>query len=66
MAMTLRLDPADAAALRETAAREHLSQHEVVLRAVRAYTSGRQRRLEDAIARVTERDAEALDRLGKA
>jgi predicted transcriptional regulator len=64
--MTLRLSDDDAAALRETAEREHLSQHEVAVRAIRAYTSGRQSRLEAAVARVAERDAELLDRLGKA
>jgi predicted transcriptional regulator len=65
MAMTLRLDNDDDAALAATAAREHLSKHEVVVRAVRAYTSGRQQRLDAAIERVATRDAEALRRLGE-
>ena len=66
MAMTLRLSPEDDAAVEQTALREHISKQEVIVRAVRAYTSNRQQRLESSIARVVERDAEALDRLGKA
>lgn len=65
MAMTLRLTEEDDAALTAAAEREHTSKHEVVLRAVRAYTSGRQQRLEAATARVMERDASLLDRLSK-
>lgn len=66
MAMTLRLDEADDAALAATAAREHISKHEVVLRAIRAYTGGRQQRLDAAIERVVTRDASLLERLGNA
>jgi len=65
MAMTLRLNEEDDAALTAAAEREHTSKHEVVLRAVRAYTSGRQQRLEAATARVIERDRSLLDRLGQ-
>jgi len=64
--MTLRLSPEDDAAVEQTAFREHISKQEVIVRAVRAYTSNRQQRLESSIARVVERDADALDRLGKA
>ena len=63
--MTLRLSDADDAALTAAAEREHTSKHEVVLRALREYTSGRQRRLEAATARVLDRDAELLDRLAQ-
>lgn len=66
MAMTLRLSEADDQAVEAMAAREHISKHEVVARAVRAYTSDRQRRLDAAIGRVAARDAELLDRLGQA
>lgn len=66
MAMTLRLSPEDDAAVQQAAFREHISKQEVIVRAVRAYTSSRQQRLETSITRVVERDAEALDRLGKA
>lgn len=65
MAMTLRLTEEDDAALTAAAEREHTSKHDVVLRAVRAYTSGRQQRLEAATARVIERDHSLLDRLSK-
>ena len=66
MAMTLRLDEDDDRAVAATAAREHLSKHEVVVRAVRAYTGSRQSRLDAAINHVVTRDAELLERLGKA
>jgi hypothetical protein len=65
MAMTLRLTEQDDAALTAAAEREHTSKHEVVLRALRAYTSGRQQRLEAATSRVVERDAGLLDRLSQ-
>lgn len=64
--MTLRLDEADDRAVTETARREGLSKHEVVVRAVRAYTDERQARLDAAITRVVTRDRELLDRLGEA
>lgn len=66
MAMTLRLDEDDDRAVAATAAREHLSKHEVIVRAVRAYTGSRQARLDAAIDHVVTRDGELLDRLGKA
>ena len=65
MAMTLRLTDEDDAALTAAAEREHTSKHELVLRALRAYTSGRQQRLEAATSRVMARDAGLLDRLSK-
>jgi predicted transcriptional regulator len=65
MAMTLRLTEEDDAALTAMAQREHASKHEIVLRALRQYTGGRQQRLEAATARVVERDRELLDRLGQ-
>ena len=46
--------------------REHRSKHEVIVRAVRAYTGSRQNRLDTAIDHVVTRDRELLDRLGKA
>lgn len=66
MAMTLRLTEDDDRALADVAAREKISKHEVVLRALRAYTAERDTRLQRAIMRVVDRDSEALDRLGKA
>ena len=62
--MTLRLTEEDDAALTAVAQREHTSKHEVVLRALREYTGGRQQRLEAATARVLQRDGALLDRLG--
>ena len=64
MAMTLRLDDADDAAVAAAAARDGLSKHEVIVRAVRAYTSEREARLDAAIKHVVARDAALLDRLG--
>lgn len=64
--MTPRPDEDDDRAVTATAAREHTSKHDVEVRAARAYTSGRTRRLDDAIDRVVQRDAELLGRLGKA
>jgi predicted transcriptional regulator len=64
--MTLRLDDDDDRAVAATAAREHLSKHEVIVRAVRAYTGSRQTRLDTAIDHVVTRDRDLLDRLGKA
>ena len=66
MAMTLRLNDDDEAAVAATAEREHTSKHEVIVRAVRAYTSGRERRLQQEIQRAVSDNAELLDRLGKA
>ncbi len=66
MAMTLRLNDEQTAALRETAKREHRSMHDVALQAVVAYTSARTRRRDELLAEILVENAESLDRLGKA
>jgi hypothetical protein len=65
MAMTLRLNDEDTAALRVKAAEEEVSMHEVIVRAVRLYTSDRKVRLRAAIERVVTEDAELLERLSR-
>lgn len=64
MAMTLRLSEELDAALRETAAREGRSLHEVVVLALEDYTSKREKKRDALIARVMSEDSEALERLG--
>lgn len=65
MAMTLRLSDEDAAALRETAEREHRSMHEVAVDAISRYTRQRTERRDEALARIVTEDAELLRRLAE-
>lgn len=65
MAMTLRLSDDDDRALSAAAQREGLSKHEVVLRAVRAYTGDHRDQVLQAARRVAQRDANLLRRLGE-
>ncbi len=65
MAMTLRLDEAETAALRRTAEHEGRSMQEVAKTAIAEYIARRPQRLRDAIDRVRVEDAELLDRLGR-
>lgn len=65
MAMTLRLNDEDLAAVRVKAAEEEVSMHEVIVRAVRLYTNDRKVRLRAAIERVVTEDAELLERLSR-
>lgn len=66
MAMTLRLNGEDDAAVTAIALREGTSKHDVIVRAVRRYASERSDALEVAITRVEMRDAALLDRLAQA
>ncbi|GAA3800921.1 ribbon-helix-helix protein, CopG family [Cellulomonas soli] len=63
MATTLRLPPELQARLKETAAREHRSEHAVIVEAIERYTADRDRRRDIALARVLERDQAILDAL---
>jgi len=65
MAMNLRLDDDELAALRRRAEQEGRSMQEVAKAAIREYVSGRPDRLRVAIDRVRTEDAELLDRLSK-
>ncbi|WP_040282450.1 FitA-like ribbon-helix-helix domain-containing protein [Tessaracoccus massiliensis] len=65
MAMNLRLDDAEAAALRKQAAVEGRSMNDVVRSALHEYISHRRTRLTSAIERVRTEDAELLARLAK-
>ena len=65
MAMNLRLDDEEMAALRRTAEREGRSMQEVAKAAINDYLSRRPDRLRGAIERVRTEDAELLDRLSK-
>lgn len=65
MAMTLRLDDAQTAALRERAESEGCSMQAVAKRAIDQYLSDRDDRIAQAIAQVANQDAELLDRLSK-
>jgi hypothetical protein len=65
VAMNLRLNDEETAALRRKAAQEGRSMQEVAKAAIAEYVSDRPRRLRDAIARVRDEDAELLDRLGR-
>lgn len=65
MAMNLRLDDAELAALRRKAEQEGRSMQEVAKAAISEYVSGRPARLRAAIERVRTEDAELLDRLSK-
>ncbi len=67
MAMTLRLDDRETAALRAQAAREGRSMQELARQAVRDYVerSDRRRRLDEVLDRELPRYADALERLGR-
>lgn len=64
MAMTLRLTPEEAAALRAAARREHRSMQDVAREAIAVYVSSRPRRREEHLTRIVAEDAELLRRLG--
>ena len=63
--MNLRLTEAETEALRRKAEQEGRSMQEVARAAIAAYVSDRPRRLQAAIARVREEDAELIERLGR-
>jgi hypothetical protein len=65
MAMNLRLTQAETEALRRKAAEEGRSMQEVARAAIAQYVRDRPARLQAAIARVREEDAELLERLGE-
>lgn len=67
MAMTLRLDDRETAALRAQAAREGRSMQELARQAVRDYVerSDRRRRVDEVLDRELPRYADALERLGR-
>jgi predicted transcriptional regulator len=65
MAMNLRLSEAETEALRHKAEQEGRSMQEVARDAIAAYVSDRPQRLQSAIARVREEDAELIERLGR-
>jgi predicted transcriptional regulator len=65
MAMNLRLDDEEMAALRRRAEQEGRSMQEVAKAAINDYLTRRQYRLHAAIERVRTEDAELLDRLSK-
>ena len=65
MAMNLRLTPEQTAGLRAAAEQDGISMQEAALAAVNAYIARRPQRLADAIARVSDEDAELLDRLSR-
>jgi plasmid stability protein len=65
VAMNLRLDDAEMAALRQKAAEEGRSMQEVARSAIAEYVSGRPGRLRAAIERVRTEDAELLRRLAQ-
>jgi hypothetical protein len=63
--MNLRLTEAETEALRRKAEQEGRSMQEVARAAIAAYVSDRPQRLQAAIARVREEDAELIERLGR-
>jgi predicted transcriptional regulator len=63
--MNLRLSDAEMQALREKAEQEGRSMQEVARAAIAAYVSGRTERLNSAIERVANEDAELLERLAQ-
>ena len=65
VAMNLRLTDAETEALRRKAEQEGRSMQEVARAAIAAYVSDRPQRLQAAIARVREEDAELIERLGR-
>lgn len=64
MPMTLRLTTEETEALRETARREGRSMQTVAREAIAAYVTNRERRREQALARIVAEDADLLRRLG--
>jgi predicted transcriptional regulator len=60
MSMTLRLTEEQTTRLRETAARERISMHAVVLTAIDEYTTRRTHRRDEIIARIMAEDVDAL------
>lgn len=66
MAMTLRLTDEQAAKLREAAARENLSVHAVVLKAIDQYVDQRIQRRQQILADIVTEDAGLLTRLADA
>ena len=65
MAMNLRLNDDEAAALRRKATEEGRSMQEIARAAIAEYVSDRPARLRFAIQRVRSEDAELLDRLSR-
>jgi predicted transcriptional regulator len=65
MAMNLRLSEAETEALRRKAEQEGRSMQDVARAAIAAYVSDRPQRLQAAIARVRDEDAELIERLGR-
>jgi predicted transcriptional regulator len=65
MAMNLRLNDDETAALRRKAAEQGRSMQEVARSAIAEYVSDRPARLSAAIERVRTEDAELLDRLSR-
>lgn len=65
MAMTLRLSDKQSKALRKIAEQQGISMQEAALAAVDEYTSKRQKRLNEIVARIKKEDAELLDRLSR-
>lgn len=65
MAQTLRLPDEVKEALRETAAREGRSEHDVIVTAVQWYTADRTGCRDALIDTVLERDAHLLERLAQ-
>lgn len=65
MAMTLRLNEADAAALRAAAEHQGRSMHEVVVTALREYLTRRDEFRAQQVDRFLEEDAELLELLSK-
>ncbi|MBA3236197.1 MAG: ribbon-helix-helix protein, CopG family [Chloroflexi bacterium] len=64
MAMTLRLTPEEAAALRETARREGRSMQDVARTAITDYVRQRAIRRDEHLARILAEDAALVRRLG--
>ena len=65
MAMNLRLTESETEALRARAELEGRSMQEIARQAIADYVSNRPTRLHAAIRRVSEEDAELLDRLSR-
>ena len=67
MAFVVRLSPEDTEALREQAAREHRSMHEVAVLAIKSRVNGDRRAavLDELFDRTAAHDAELLDRLAR-
>jgi len=67
MAFVVKLSPEDTEALREQAAREHRSMHEVAVLAIQARVAGERRAamLDVLFDRAAAEDAELLDRLAR-